>query len=131
MLRFPSVHTTIVSTTCTTTIKNTYLHPSSTVSTSSQRLFCPSLSHWQWVAFISTEDFPAVTDQYYSTALTTIKVEMEMSHWENSITEEVCFSQIHYLTSCISTTRCVHSVSYFAPETNWGNKIWNTSWLQT
>jgi hypothetical protein len=32
---------------------------------------------------------------------------MEMSHWENSVTEEVCFSQIHYLTSRTSTTRCV------------------------
>jgi hypothetical protein len=68
-----------------------------------------------------------VAEQYYSTAITTIKVGMEMSHWKNSITEEFFsfffffvffffFLQIHYLTAHTST----NSVSYFASETRSG-----------
>jgi hypothetical protein len=45
---------------------------------------------------------------------------MEMSYWENFITQEQYVS-----------TNCVHSVLYFASLTNWGNLIQNTFSLQT
>jgi hypothetical protein len=37
-----------------------------TVSTSSQRLLCSPLPEWHHLAFICTENFPAVVDEYYN-----------------------------------------------------------------
>jgi len=42
-----------------------------------------------------------------------------------------CIVQTQYLTLCILSNSCECSVSYFASQTNWGNAIWNTSWLVT
>jgi len=51
-----------------------------------------------------------------------------MSRWENYITEEQCVihRQCFYYYVLFPPI-----VSYSASQTNWGNQIWNSSWLQT
>jgi len=43
----------------------------------------------------------------------------------------LCCLQIQNLILQTFSSNCVHSVSYFASQTNWGNEIWYTSWLET
>jgi len=57
---------------------------------------------------------------------------MEMPHWVNYITGvAVLFLQTQYLTPHSFPSKCVHLVSHLASPRNWGNKTYNTSWLQT
>ena len=56
---------------------------------------------------------------------------MEMSYWDNLITDEQFVFYRQYLILCPFSTNCVYSVLYFASLTNWGNKVQNTFLLQT